>query len=179
MGFSKVRIHIKVPDDDKQKEIKQYIKELPSSMMEEGLADIPEEFREMMGTPGSVMSIDDSEQFIKNGILSTDKIGFENFEEIGQEISHIYQTPVMAAFVFDSDIAAIQVFRNGQTVLEEFYPLSEEYGKKKSMDKKSFIQLFDLSCDAEELEEIFSMENVVFAENILQKAGELIGIDLI
>lgn len=180
MGLSKVRIHIKASNENIQREIEQYIRELPSEILGAGLEDIPEEIREMMSIPGFDADMEEAESFIfKNGILSTDKIGFENFEETGQEISQTYQTPVMAAFVFDSDIAAIQVYQNGQTVLEEFYPLSEEYGKKKSMDKKSFIQLFDLSCNAEELEEIFSMENVVFAEEILQKAGEIIGIDLI
>lgn len=180
MGFSKVKIHIKVSSENIQKEIEQYIKELPSGIMEAELADIPEEFREMMSISGSPMGMEESEPFVyNNGILSTDKVGFENFEEIGQEISRIYQTPVMAAFVFDSDIASIQVYQNGQTVLEEFYPLSEEYGVKKSMDKRSFIQMFGLSCDAEKLEEIFTMDNIVFAEEILQKAGELVGIDLI
>lgn len=161
MGLSKVRVHIKVSNDKMQKEIEQFIKELPSAVMGEELEDIPEEF------------------VYKNGLLSTDRIGFENFEETGKEISRIYGTPVMAVFVFDSDIASIQAYQNGQTVLEEFYTLSEEYGMKKDMDKEKFIQMFGFPCSAEELEEVFAMENVIFAEEILQKAGERIGIALI
>lgn len=180
MGLSKVRVHIKVSDDKMQKEIEQFIKEFPSTVMGEELEDVPEEFREMMSMPGSDICRENPEEFVyKNGLLSTDRIGFENFEEAGKEISRVYKTPVMATFVFDSDIASIQVYQNGQIVLEEFYSLSEEYGMKKSMDKGKFIEMFGFACSTEELEEIFAMENVIFAEEILQKAGEQIGIALI
>lgn len=167
MGLSKVRVHIKVSNDKMQKELEEFLNEFPmefSPFIPEAMFD-------------SNIQLTNSEQLIicKNGILSTDKIGFENFEETGKEISKKYQTPVMAAFVFDSDIAAIQVFQDGQTVLEEMYSMDI----KKSMDKEKFIKIFELTCKAEELDKVFAVENVVFAEEILYEAGEVIGIDLI
>lgn len=172
MGLSKVRVHIKVSDSKMQNEIEQFIKELPSTITGDELEEVPEEFREMLSMTDTI----NPEQIVcKKGILSTDKMGFENFEDTGKEISAKYQTPVMAAFVFDSDVAAIQVFQDGQTVLEEMYSMD----MKKSMDKECFIQMFGFTCKPEALEEAFAIENVVFAEEILQKAGEVIGIDLI
>lgn len=169
MGLSKVRVHIKVSDHSMQKEIEQYIKELPTTVIADKIENL--EIRSL--TDSAVINPD--RLVYENGILSTDKMGFEDFEQTGKEISSVFHTPVMAALVFDSDVAVVQVYQGGQTVLEEVYSID----MKKSMDKERFIQIFGFSCEAEALEEVFAMENVIFAEAVLQKAGEIIGVNLI
>lgn len=147
MGYSNVNVHIKLNN-------------------EVTISDI-QEFLEEKGC----------DSYIHQGdyiTVTAPDVEFDNFEMFSIELSSQYNIPILSILVYDSDLAAISVFRNGDKVMEE---VISEY-EKVQMDREEFLKLFAPAHNIEELNNIFDEEET-FYEDVVYKLGDLLGISLL
>lgn len=175
MGYSAVNLHVKVKNEEDEIKVKEYFDNECDGV--DGLMeDIPEEFRdavmEEMGYNGA-----DSGIISQSGYLSvcSEKVRFDNFEMAAEELSGTLGLDVLAALVFDSDVAVIQGYVSGRKILEEVNSAED----KKKMDRKLFIERFAPDCTEEQIASVWDKESGVFAEDILYEMGEIMGIKLL
>lgn len=175
MGYSAVNLHVKVKNEKDEVKVKEYFEndyDDADGLME----DIPEEFRdaimEEMGYNPTNNGFINQSGYISVG---AEKVRFDNFEMIAEELSGTLGLDVLVAFVFDSDVAVLQGYVSGKKILEEVNS-SEE---KSKMDRKLFIERFAPNCTEEQIAGVWDKEAGVFAEDILHEMGELMGIKLL
>lgn len=175
MGYSAVNLHVKVKNEKDEVKVKEYFEndyDDADGLME----DIPEEFRDVvmeeMGYNPTNNGFVNQSDYLSVG---AEKVRFDNFEMIAEELSGTLGLDVLVAVVFDSDVAVLQGYVSGKKILEEVNS-SEE---KSKMDRKLFIERFAPNCTEEQIAGVWDKEAGVFAEDILHEMGELMGIKLL
>lgn len=175
MGYSAVNLHVKVKNEKDEVKVKEYFEngyDDADGLME----DIPEEFRDVvmeeMGYNPTNNGFVNQSDYLSVG---AEKVRFDNFEMIAEELSGTLGLDVLVAFVFDSDVAVLQGYVSGKKILEEVNS-SEE---KSKVDRKLFIERFAPNCTEEQIAGVWDKEAGVFAEDILHEMGELMGIKLL
>lgn len=175
MGYSAVNLHVKVKNEKDEVKVKEYFEndyDDADGLME----DIPEEFRDVvmeeMGYNPTNNGFVNQSDYLSVG---AEKVRFDNFEMIAEELSGTLGLDVLVAVVFDSDVAVLQGYVSGKKVLEEVNS-SEE---KSKMDRKLFIERFAPNCTEEQIAGVWDKEAGVFAEDVLHEMGELMGIKLL
>lgn len=182
MGYTAVNLHVKVNTIEDEYQVKNYFDSNchdANSLIDE----VPEEFRDsvadMLGITGmdEQMGENNSEFVSQPGYLSicSDKVRFDNFEMVAEDLSGKLGFDVLVALVFDSDVAVIEGFSQGRKILEEVNSFEE----KKKMDRKVFIERFAPNCTEEQIASVWDKEIDVFAENILFEMGEVMGVKLL
>lgn len=175
MGYSAVNLHVKVKNEKDEVKVKEYFEndyDDADGLME----DIPEEFRDVvmeeMGYNPTNNGFVNQSDYLSVG---AEKVRFDNFEMIAEDLSGTLGLDVLVAVVFDSDVAVLQGYVSGKKILEEVNS-SEE---KSKMDRKLFIERFAPNCTEEQIAGVWDKEAGVFAEDILHEMGELMGIKLL
>ncbi|MBD5135772.1 MAG: hypothetical protein HDT39_07405 [Lachnospiraceae bacterium] len=175
MGYSAVNLHVKLKNEEDEIKVKEYFDN--SCDDTEGLMeDIPEEFRDAIMEEMGYNPVNGG--FVnQSGYLSvcSEKVRFDNFEMVAEELSGTLGLDVLVALVFDSDAAVIQGYVSGTKILEEVNSAED----KKKMDRKLFIEHFAPDCTEEQIASVWDKEAGVFAEDILYEMGQIMGIKLI
>ena len=175
MGYSAVNLHVKLKNEEDEIKVKEYFDN--SCDDTEGLMeDIPEEFRdaimEEMGYNPENGGFVNQSGYLR---VCSEKVRFDNFEMVAEELSGTLGLDVLVALVFDSDVAVIQGYVSGRKILEEVNSAED----KKKMDGKLFIERFVPDCTEEQIASIWDKEAGVFAEDILYEMGDIMGIKLL
>lgn len=149
MGYTEVRTHIKINTKDDIKKIESYLNEYQF----------------------------DEKYVEQNGYLTlnTEMVSFENFEEIANDISGGLNLNVLISLVFDSDVAVLQGYVNGEKKYEEV----KSYGENVRMDRKSFLQDFFPGCSESDFNEILDKTDYVYAEDMMFELDDIVGIKLL
>lgn len=158
MGYSTVKIHVRVNSAEDERKVKEYF-ESKCSGADDFIEDVPEEF---ISQP----------EYLS---ICSDKVRFDNFEMIAEELSGTLGMDALVALVFDSDVAVIEGYSSGIKILEEVNSTEE----KKKMDRKLFVERFAPNCTEEQIASIWDNGIDVFAEDILVEMGEIMGIKLL
>lgn len=182
MGYTTVNLHVKVNTIEDEYKVKKYF-EINGHDTNSLMDEVPEEFRDSVADMLGITGMDEqmgekSNEFVSQpGYLSicSDKVRFDNFEMVAEDLSEKLGFDVLVALVFDSDVAVIEGFSQGRKILEEVNSLDE----KKKMDRKAFIKRFAPNCTEEQIASVWDKEIDVFAENILFEMGEVMGIELL
>ncbi|MBQ5559518.1 MAG: hypothetical protein IIT46_07040 [Lachnospiraceae bacterium] len=146
MGFTQVRVHVR--------------------KKEASDAERLEQFLEGMGVEAILLP--------QNEYLTIDsyQVSFENFEEIAMGISGELALNVLVGFVFDSDVAVVHGYINGDKVYEEV----KSIGECQEMDREMFLKDFFPACDSKAFNDVLDNENHIFAEDYLFELGDALGI---
>lgn len=149
MGYTEVRTHIKINTKDDINKIESYLDEYQF----------------------------DEKYVEQNGYLTlnTEMVSFENFEEIANDISGGLNLNVLISLVFDSDVAVLQGYVNGEKKYEEV----KSYGENVRMDRKSFLQDFFPGCSESDFNEILDKTDYVYAEDMMFELDDIVGIKLL
>ncbi|MCI8667999.1 MAG: hypothetical protein HFI34_00535 [Lachnospiraceae bacterium] len=149
MGYTGIKVHIKVDNSQDIDKINRYL---------------------------SVFSFKDKYVGQKNYLtVNSNLVSFENFEEIASDISGSLNCNVLVALVYDSDVSVLQGYIRGEKKFEEIKSAEEN----QKMHREDFLKNFFPECDLSEFSNIFDNEDYLYAEEILFKLSDIVGIRLL
>ena len=149
MGYTEVKTHIKINSKDDIERVSSYLSGFPF----------------------------DEKYIEQNGYLTlnTEMVSFENFEEIANGISAELNLNVLISLVYDSDVAVIQGYVNGEKKYEEV----KSFGENAEMDRQRFLQDFFLVFSVSDFNEVLDKDDCTYAEDRLFELSDIVGIKLL
>ena len=149
MGYTEVRTHVRISNEADIKKLEQYLSEFGTDEL-------------YVQQKGYVT-------------LNTEMVSFENFEEVAVEISATLKLNVFVSLVYDSDVAVLQGYVNGDKKYEEVKSLAENV----EMDRQHFVQDFFPDCKVSDINEVLDKTDYLFAEDRLFELGDVLGLELL
>ena len=146
MGFKEVRMHVRKKEETDGERIKQFF---------DGM--------------GLDVSLVPQKEYLT---IDCEMVSFENYEEIAMEMSGKLGLSVLVGLVFDSDVAVLQGYINGEKEYEEV----KSFEENQEMDRESFLKEFFPDCDLKAFSDILDCTDRTFAEEYLFELGDVVGI---
>lgn len=149
MGYTEVRTHVRISNEADIKKLEQYLSEF-------GTDELYVQQKDYV-------------------TLNAEMVSFENFEEVAVEISATLKLNVFVSLVYDSDVAVLQGYVNGDKKYEEVKSLGENV----EMDRQQFVQDFFPDCKVSDINEVLDKTDYLFAEDRLFELGDVLGLELL
>lgn len=149
MGYTEVRMHVRISEETDMEKVEQYLSEFGTDEMYVQQKDYL--------------------------TLNTEIVSFGNFEEVAVEISSELNLNVLISLVYDSDAVILQGYVNGEKKYEEVKSWEENI----EMDRQQFAQDFFPDCNVSEISEILDKTDYLFAEERLFELGDVLGLELL